>query len=111
MGMLTYGTREIAVEDRVLAHISVIVTQKLRRREGFLLTLHASDARMATEALWISCHSVISFAYSGNRVPSLNHDWLEQMMTESFSAQGLDLAAHAEPTAARHTERLATLAS
>lgn len=111
MGMLKYGTREIAVEDRLLAHISVIVTQKLRRRESFLLTLHASDRRMATEALWISCNSDISFAYSGNRVPSLNQAWLEQMMTESFSAHGLDLAAHTEPTAAGHPQRIGTRAS
>ncbi|RWZ50060.1 ATP-dependent DNA ligase [Labedella phragmitis] len=111
MGMLKYGTREIAVEDRILAHISVIVTQKLRRRESFLLTLPASDRRMATEAMWMSCNSDIAFAYSGNRVPSLNHAWLEQMMTESFSAHGLDLTLHGEPSAAGRSAHVGTRAS
>jgi hypothetical protein len=109
--MLKYGAREIVVEDRVLAHISVVVTQKLRRRESFLLTLPASDRRMATEAMWMSCNSDIAFAYSGNRVPSLNHAWLEQMMTESFSAHGLDLTLHGEPAAAGLSTHIGTRAS
>jgi hypothetical protein len=111
MGMLKYGTREVVVEDRVLAHISVVVTQKLRRRESFLLTLPSSDRRMATEAMWISFNSDIGFAYSGNRVPSLNHEWLEQMMTESFSAHGLDLVRHREPAIAGQTAHIRTRAS
>lgn len=99
MGHLTYGTREIPVEDRLLAHLSVIITQKLRRRECFLLTVPSGDRRLHAESLWISANSDIGFAYAGNRVPSFNHEWLEQMMNESFSTQGLDLAAHAEPAA------------
>ena len=91
MGTFSYGTREIPVEDRVLAHLSVIITQKLRRRECFLLTMPSADRRTVTEAMWISATSDLSFAYQGNRLPSLNHEWLEQMMNESFSVHGLDL--------------------
>ncbi|WP_208007510.1 ATP-dependent DNA ligase [Labedella endophytica] len=100
MGALTYGTREIPVEDRLLAHLSVVMTQKLRRREGFLLTLPSGDRRLHAESFWISANSDLSFSYSGNRIPSFNQDWLEKMMNESFSSQGLDLTKHAEPAAA-----------
>jgi hypothetical protein len=96
MGTLTYGTRDIPVDDRLLAHLSIVLTQKLRRREGFLLTLPSGDRHLVSEAFWISASSDLSFSYSGNRVPSFNQEWLEQMMNESFSTQGLDLTKHAE---------------
>jgi hypothetical protein len=100
MGTLTYGTRDIPVDDRLLAHLSVVLTQKLRRREGFLLTLPSGDRHLFSEAFWVSATSDLSFSYSGNRVPSFNQEWLEQMMNESFSTQGLDLTKHAETAAA-----------
>ncbi len=97
MGTLKYGTRELPVEDRLLAHVGVVVTQKLRRRECFLLTLHPADRRSETDAIWVSAYNDISFAYSGNRIPSLNHAWLELMMTQSYSMHGLDLTSAVEP--------------
>ena len=100
MGTLTYGTRDVPVDDRLLAHLSIVLTQKLRRREGFLLTLPSGDRHLHSEAFWVSASSDLTFSYSGNRVPSFNHEWLEQMMNESFSTQGLDLLKHAETAAA-----------
>jgi len=97
MGTLTYGQRDIAVEDRMLVHVSVVVTQKLRRRESFLLTLPSADREIRSESLWISAMSDLVFSFAGNRVPALNHGWLESMMNESFSVHGLDLTTHAEP--------------
>jgi hypothetical protein len=81
--------------------MSVVVTQKLRRREGFLLTLPSGDRHLHSEAFWISANSDLAFSYSGNRVPSFNQEWLERMMNESFSTHGLDLTKHTETATAQ----------
>lgn len=96
MGTLTYGMRDIPVEDRVLAHIGVVITQKLRRRECFLLTLPSVERHIHSESFWISATTDLVFSYAGNRVPTLNQEWLEAMMTESYSVNGLDLTKHTE---------------
>lgn len=40
MGTLFYGTDRTAirVDDRILAHLRVVITAKMRRGEGFLLS-------------------------------------------------------------------------
>ncbi|PSL36810.1 hypothetical protein CLV49_0408 [Labedella gwakjiensis] len=96
MGTLTYGQRDITVDDRTLVHVSVVITQKLRRRESFLLTLPSTNREIRSESLWISAMSDLVFSYAGNRVPALDHEWLESMMTESFSVHGLDLTTHTD---------------
>jgi hypothetical protein len=97
MGTLRYGAADLTVEDRLLAHVCIVIAQKLRRNESFLLTLPDQRGKSASESIWLGPQSDISFVFSGNRAPSLNHEWLEQMMTESYSSRGLDVNLHSEP--------------
>ena len=80
MGSLIYDRGEpIELDDRALAHLQVVIIDKLRRGEHFSLTLR-SDHRMLS--YWISPRTAIEFVYHGNRRPVLNHAWLEELAGE-----------------------------
>ena len=93
MGKLVYGgTTEIGFEDRVLAHLQIVVGLKLRRKGGFFFSWRdeqgVGDGR---SAIWIDPAIPLLFRYSGGRHPSINKQWLEQLTLSSNSAQGLQL--------------------
>lgn len=94
MGSLIYGSTAIEVqfEDRVLAHLQIVMGAKLRRRESFFFswfdTPAVGDGR---SALWIDASIPLYFKYSGSRQPSLNKAWLEEMTMSAGSNQGLVL--------------------
>ena len=94
MGSLIYGTSSIEVQfdDRVLAHLQVVFSAKLRRGESFFFSW--SDDPMAGEgrsAAWIHPAIPVYFRYSGSRPPALNKAWLEDMAVAAGSNQGLVL--------------------
>lgn len=87
MGMLVYnGRTTLRIDDRVLAHLQVVVIDKLRRLESFTFTwndgLHES-------VCWIAPSIPLEFVFSGNRRPQLNRDWLELMAMSAHANTGL----------------------
>ena len=80
MGFLIYDRGEpIELDDRALAHLQVVIIDKLRRGEHFSLTLRSERGMLS---YWISPRTAIEFVYHGNRRPVLNHAWLEQLAGE-----------------------------
>jgi len=99
MGHLRYGRDEIEVEDRLLVHLQVVVTQKMRRHEGFVLTVpHSRAGEKLTSSLWVNASSDVHFAFAGSRQAQTNPRWLELMMEATHSTSGLDVDRVAEPT-------------
>ena len=95
MGKLIYaGTTEIGFDDRVLAHLQIVIGLKLRRKEGFFFSWrdeqNVGDGR---SAVWIDPATPLLFRYSGGRPPKINKAWLEVLTLSSNSAQGLQLTA------------------
>ncbi|NEN06047.1 ATP-dependent DNA ligase [Diaminobutyricibacter tongyongensis] len=93
MGKLIYGTTtEIGFEDRVLAHLQIVIGLKLRRKEGFFFSWRdeqsVGDGR---SAIWIDPAIPLLFRYNGGRQPKINKEWLEALTLSSNSAQGLQL--------------------
>lgn len=103
MGKLRYGTEEFEFEDRLLAHLMLVVNQKARRREGFLLswTHRTPGVGEGRSSIWITAGSNLGFQFSGSREASVNGAWLSSMMDASFSTRGLDIDAVREPGIAR----------
>lgn len=90
MGYITHGEREYEFEDRTLAHLKVIIGQKLSRREPFFLSWALSMSQgSGRHDLWISEHSPIAFRFSGSKQPELNQDWLRALLALSHSPRGL----------------------
>jgi len=95
VGSLIYGSSsiEIQFEDRVLAHLQIVMSAKLRRRESFFFswfdTPEVGDGR---SAIWVDSSIPIYFRYNGSRQPALNKSWLEEMAIAAGSNQGLFLS-------------------
>jgi hypothetical protein len=92
MGVMLYGSppSELTMDDRMLAHLKIVVVSKLRRNESFLLSweLPAEDGpgRMS---LWMHPSIPLQFKFDETRRPPLNGDWLEEMARASMGVDGL----------------------
>ena len=101
MGKLLYGMSgvEIGFDDRVLAHLQVVIGAKLRRGENFYFSWrddpNVGDGR---STIWLSDSIPLYFKYSGGKMPALNREWIETLVASSNSAQGLQLSAETRPT-------------
>lgn len=94
MGFLMYGgTQEFEFEDRTLAHLKIAVTTKLRRRECFLLSWrNGTEKGGGRVSLWMSPSIPLTFRFAGSKPPQLNQLWLEKMMMQANSPNGLQVS-------------------
>ena len=91
MGYLMYdSSTQISFEDRVLAHLEVVIVSKLRRKESFALSWReASENGDGRTTIWIDPSIPLRFRYSGSRLPSLDREWVERLATAAASSSGL----------------------
>lgn len=91
MGKFTYqsGSR-VDFDDRILAHLQVVISNKLRRGESFLFTwrddVSVGDGRTS---VWLSPSLAMTFKYFGSRRPSLNRAWIEALAVTANGPAGL----------------------
>ena len=100
MGTLLYGNSGIVInfDDRALMHLQIVISAKLRRRESFVFSwVDASDVSSGRSAIWIDPASTLYYRYFGSRVPTINREWIEALMSSANSAGGLIFMA--EPAA------------
>ncbi|MFP7760683.1 ATP-dependent DNA ligase [Marisediminicola sp. LYQ134] len=100
MGKLLYGMSgvEIGFDDRVLAHLQVVIGAKLRRGENFYFSWKDDPAvGDGRSTVWLSESIPLYFKYSGGKMPSLNREWIEALMTSANSGQGLQLSEEHRP--------------
>lgn len=89
--MLVYnGSGTITIDDRLLAHLQIVIIDKLRRQESFAFTW---DVGGRESSVWFGPSISLEFVYSGGRVPTLNRAWLHQLAEAAASNAGL----HAVP--------------
>lgn len=91
MGSLSYGGAEYLFEDRLLQHLQIVITTKLRRRESFALTWVPAVESGTREAIWIDNGFPLRFRYDDTTAPSINRVWLEQLMDGTHRPTGLTL--------------------
>jgi hypothetical protein len=94
MGTLFYGSSrlKIAFDDRVLAHLQIVIVSKLRRGESFALNWR-DDPKIGDgrSAIWIAPSIELHFKYSGGHYPDINREWIESLSLSAASATGLQL--------------------
>ena len=90
MGKFIYGTAagSFDIDDRTLAHLRVVIMNKLRRSESFMFDLAMSDGS-GSRSFWISPSVPIQFQFSGSRTPRINRAWVEQLMAAASGPKGL----------------------
>ncbi|MCR2812276.1 ATP-dependent DNA ligase [Microbacterium sp. zg.Y1090] len=91
MGKFTYNSQTSATfDDRLLAHLQVVIGAKLRRSEGFFFTWREdSSLGGGRTALWIHPGASLTFKFSGSREPRINRAWIDALAATANSPRGL----------------------
>ena len=92
MGKFIYGTvnASFEIDDRALAHLRIVVMNKLRRSESFMFDLTIGDGS-GHRSFWINPAVPIQFHFHGSRGPRINRAWVEELMAAASGPQGLRL--------------------
>jgi len=93
MGRFIYnGSAKVDIEDRALAHLQVVVGNKLRRGEPFYFNWREDPSTgEGRRSVWVHPYADLTFQFFGSRTPSLNRDWLEALALTANSTSGLHL--------------------
>ncbi|MBO0985230.1 ATP-dependent DNA ligase [Rathayibacter sp. SD072] len=98
MGRLFYdSSTEADFEDRLLAHLQVVIGTKLGKGERFYLSWKdSSGSGNGRTALWLHPAIPLRFKYFGGRAPAINPEWIRRLLQDSYTAQGLRITAEPE---------------
>lgn len=92
MGRLIYGVSVYEIDDRLLAHLQMVVGVKLRRGENFFVNWRNPAAKgSGRQSLWIDNGQHLGFEYDGGTVPHVNREWVEAMALSAATGYGLQL--------------------
>jgi hypothetical protein len=90
MGNISYDGTVVEFEDRLLAHLQIVIVQKFRAGEAFLMSwldpISIGDGR---SALWLTPSSPIHFKFLGSRAPTIDRQWLDLLTRSASSGPGL----------------------
>jgi hypothetical protein len=90
MGRFIYDTNANAVdiEDRTLAHLRIVMMNKLRRSEPFMFDVEIGDGS-GRRSFWIHPSVPLQFHFFGGRQPRINRRWVEELMRTASGPNGL----------------------
>jgi len=94
MGKLTYGAiqREIVMEDRLLAHLEVVVLARLRRNNPLTLRwVERDEDGDGRRTIWIHPGSDLYFEYTGAEHGELDRELLDTLVRAADSNSGINL--------------------
>lgn len=91
MGKFIYdSTTKVDFEDRLLAHLQLVIGAKIRRGEGFHFAwkddVSIGDGRTV---VWVHPGLSLVYKFYGSRRPGINRAWVEALMYTANSATGL----------------------
>jgi hypothetical protein len=90
MGTITYDGMVVEFDDRLLAHLQIVIVQKFRAREAFLMSwLDALNDGDGRSALWLTPDAPLHFKFNGSRPPLIDRGWLEVLQRSAASGSGL----------------------
>jgi hypothetical protein len=113
MGTLYYGgtVGEIEVPDRLLAHLKVVITTKLRRHESFTLTMrHLEGDVGGRSTIWIGPSIPLRFVFDSSEVETLDAELLQRFALDANSSAGLAIDLAAEEAAVSEVRPLKIVA-
>lgn len=93
MGKLTYdSTVVVDFDDRLLAHLQMVIATKLRRGESFAFTWR-DDAAVGDgrTTIWLHPALPLVFKYFGGKAPAINRTWVEMLLQTANSSSGLHI--------------------
>ena len=90
MGAITYDGAATQFDDRLLAHLQIVIVQRLRQNRAFLMSwanaLAVGDGRTS---IWVHPGCSIRFTFDGSRPPAIDEQWLDVLSRSADSSRGL----------------------
>jgi hypothetical protein len=107
MGHLFYGTstESIRIPDRLLSHIKVVTTTKLRRSESFTFSWSHVDGAPGRSTLWIQPAIPLRFVFDSAEPETLNSAVLKDMADRAGSSAGLSVDLNVEIPGSNNLQR------
>jgi hypothetical protein len=98
MGTFYYGDFEADFDDRLLAHLQIVIGAKLRRSEAFYLSWK-DDAAIGNgrTSIWLHPSIPLRYKYYGAKMPRINPTWVQDLTTSANSNSGLQLVSEPLP--------------
>ncbi|MDY0910218.1 ATP-dependent DNA ligase [Microbacterium sp. CFBP9034] len=92
MGRFIYDTAANAVDidDRTLAHLRIVMMNKLRRSEPFMFDVEVGDGS-GRRSFWIHPSVALQFHFFGSRQPRINRAWVDDLMQAASGPAGLTI--------------------
>jgi len=91
MGTFIYdSTIKVDFDDRLLAHLQIVIAAKVRRGESFHFTWkdHVSIGNGRT-MVWVHPRVSLVYKFYGSRHPQINRGWIEALMYTANAPTGL----------------------
>lgn len=90
MGRLIHSEQNaFDVEDRLLAHLRVVIMNKFRRGESFMMQF--PDPGQGQRSLWLHPASPLVMQFFGGREPAIDRQLVEDLMHQASAPDGLTL--------------------
>jgi len=85
-------------DDRLLAHLQIVIGAKLRRGESFYISWR-DDSRIGNgrTSLWLHPSIPLRYKYYGGRMPRINPAWVHKLSDSANSTGGLQLVEEPPP--------------
>ncbi|MBK0417427.1 ATP-dependent DNA ligase [Leucobacter sp. CSA1] len=89
MGYLHYCQQQIyRFDDRTLAHLRTVISNKLLQQESFVFTWNDTGLQ---RTIWLHPSMSIVFEFESAVTPDLNREWLQALGSLANSPTGLRL--------------------
>lgn len=101
MAHLYYGpeTGPAEIPDRILAHVKVVATTKLRRGESFLLTWrHCDGDAPGRTSIWMQPSIPLRFVFANPDPEPLDAEYLRELANQANSSGGIVLEWESQST-------------
>lgn len=107
MGRFIYDTNanSVDIDDRTLAHLRIVMMNKLRRSEPFMFDVEIGDGS-GRRSFWIHPSVPLQFHFFGSRQPRINRLWVEELIRAASGPNGLSVLP--EPDEAEAEEAAST---
>lgn len=90
MGSLQYDGVIVQFDDRLLAHLQIVIVQKLRHGESFVMSWKDSaEVGDGRSAIWMHPGQSLYFKFAGGRLSTINPQWLDSLSASANSSRGL----------------------
>lgn len=91
MGKFIYDSAvKVDFDDRVLAHLQLVIGAKLRRGESFhFMWKDDTSIGEGRTMVWVHPNVSLVYKFNGSRRPTINRAWIEALIYTANSPAGL----------------------